>query len=414
LPRTIRTEIVVIGSGPGGATAADELAALGRDVCILEKGNHHGRSCLHKNSSSPFATGLKLIRKGLGIKPVSRDIPVRTWIGVGGASTVASANALRGWEKELLSHGVDIAPHFDELEKTTPVIPMPERLIGRGARLLWKAAESLGIPMERMPKMIDAARCQSCGNCNAQCPHNAKWTALWPLQRAEENHAVLMQEVTATELITSNGRAAGIKALDGKGGQIFVEADKVILAGGALATPELLQKAGLDDAGPGLFCHPFHIVHGPLSGQRLKQEPRAVFSSHFLAKQGFTLANDVVGGDLGIMIKTKDEGDGRVYPSGAVQKEYTPELLKTSRTSISLAREILVKAGVNQRKIEVRFHAALHPGGTAAIGRVLDARMETEIKNCYVADASALPSSTGLPPLLTIMALARHLAKNLD
>jgi choline dehydrogenase-like flavoprotein len=403
-----------VGSGPGGATAADELAARGRDVCILEKGNRDGRSYLHKYSSSRFATGLKLVRKGLGINPASRDIPVRTWIGVGGTSMVASANAVRGWEEDLLSHGIDIASHFDDLEKTTPVIPMPERLIGKGAQLLWKAADSLGIRMECMPKMIDVTRCQSCGNCNKQCPYNAKWTAEWAIKRAQENHAVLMQEVTAIELIVSNGKAAGVKALDRSGGQILIEADRVILAAGALATPLLLHKAGLDDAGRGLFCHPFHIVHGPLSGQSLKQEPRSVYSSHFLEKEGFTMANDVVGGELGIMIKTRDEADGRVHPSGAVQKAYTPDLLKTARTSIAAAKEILRKAGVNKRKIKVRFHAALHPGGTAAIGRLLDERMETEIKNCYVADASVLPSSTGIPPLLTIMALARHLGKNLD
>jgi choline dehydrogenase-like flavoprotein len=410
--RTIRAEFVIVGSGPGGATVADELAARGKDVCILEKGNLQSRSRLHRNRGRFSSAGPAIIRKALGIRPASRNIPVRTWIGVGGTSMVASANAVRGWEKELLEHGIDIAEELTELEKTIPVTPMPDRLIGKGARMLLKAADSLGIRMESIPKMIDTQRCDSCGNCNSGCPKDAKWTAEWFLRRAQDNGAVLMPDMTATGIIVSNGRAAGIRARGPGGEEVMVEAGKIILAAGAMATPVILQNAGLSSAGRNLFCHPFHVVHGPVPGQNIGKEPRAVFCDQFLEKDGFLLANDTFAGNLGIMVKTRDEADGRVFPSGAVHKRFTPALLEKSRVSVKIAREILGEAGVSKRKTEVRFHAALHPGGTAAIGHVVDARMETEIRNCFVADASLLPSPTGVPPLLTIMALAKHVAKN--
>ena len=54
-----------------------------------------------------------------------------------------------------------------------------------------------------------------------------------------------------------------------------------------------------------------------------------------------------------------------------------------------------------------------HPGGTAAIGEVVNANLETEISNLYVCDASVLPTAPGLPPILTIIALAKRLAKSL-
>ena len=54
-----------------------------------------------------------------------------------------------------------------------------------------------------------------------------------------------------------------------------------------------------------------------------------------------------------------------------------------------------------------------HPGGTAAIGRVVDKDLQTEIDNLFVCDGSVLPTSAGLPPILTIVALAKRLAKQL-
>ncbi|MFH0823693.1 MAG: GMC oxidoreductase, partial [Pseudomonadota bacterium] len=54
-----------------------------------------------------------------------------------------------------------------------------------------------------------------------------------------------------------------------------------------------------------------------------------------------------------------------------------------------------------------------HNGGTAAIGELVNTDMETEVSNLFVCDGSVLPLAPGLPPVLTIMALARRLARHL-
>jgi len=54
-----------------------------------------------------------------------------------------------------------------------------------------------------------------------------------------------------------------------------------------------------------------------------------------------------------------------------------------------------------------------HPGGTAAIGEVVDTNLETKVSGLFVCDASVLPAAPGLPPMLTIGALAKYLGKKL-
>ena len=55
-----------------------------------------------------------------------------------------------------------------------------------------------------------------------------------------------------------------------------------------------------------------------------------------------------------------------------------------------------------------------HNGAAAAIGTVVDKNLQTDIENLFVCDASVLPQAAGLPPVLTIMAIARWFAKTLS
>ncbi|HXZ29619.1 MAG TPA: GMC oxidoreductase [Dehalococcoidia bacterium] len=52
----------------------------------------------------------------------------------------------------------------------------------------------------------------------------------------------------------------------------------------------------------------------------------------------------------------------------------------------------------------------LHPGGTAAIGKVVDKDFQTKVDGLFVCDASILPVTPGLPPILTIVTLAKRSA----
>ena len=125
--------------------------------------------------------------------------------------------------------------------------------------------------------------------------------------------------------------------------------------------------------------------------------------------RGFTMRNDRT---LGIMTKIRDECSGQVYPDGSVSKRVTEKDRQRLNKGAEISREILKKAGAKSVVVS-KAMGGVHPGGTAAIGTVVDKDLQTEIDNLFVCDASVLPTSTGLPPILTIVALAKHLAKQI-
>jgi choline dehydrogenase-like flavoprotein len=79
-----------------------------------------------------------------------------------------------------------------------------------------------------------------------------------------------------------------------------------------------------------------------------------------------------------------------------------------------LSKEILRQIGIKNKDIVTSKVQGAHPIGTAAIGTVVDNSFQTKIINLYVCDASVLPEAPGLPPILTIMALAKKLSKQLN
>uniref|UniRef100_UPI00263253D2 GMC oxidoreductase n=1 Tax=Acidocella sp. TaxID=50710 RepID=UPI00263253D2 len=76
---------------------------------------------------------------------------------------------------------------------------------------------------------------------------------------------------------------------------------------------------------------------------------------------------------------------------------------------VAQARALLAQAGGGRAFLSP--WVAAHPGGSARLGHVLDARLTCrDVTNLHVCDAAALPEPWGLPPTLTVLALARYLA----
>ena len=204
-----------------------------------------------------------------------------------------------------------------------------------------------------------------------------------------------------------------------------IKSDLVILAAGAVDSAVILQKSGID-AGNRLFFDPFVSVGGVLKDINYNSEVQmnglavgkeyilAPHFSSFIAKYIKNSNPDVEDKDiLSIMVKVQDDMVGSVDIDGNVKKFNTIDDIRRLAQGAAAAGSILEKAGVDATTMTSTVFRGAHPGGTAAIGEVVDKNLKTQIDGLYVGDASVIPISPGKPPILLILALAERLANHL-
>jgi choline dehydrogenase-like flavoprotein len=370
----------------------------------------------------------------LGLAPRTARGGVVVWraLAAGGSTTFALGNAVACLVDELREYGVDISAEISEVEEELAIESLPEENIGPRSRRIRDAAAELGYDMRPMPKMVASSRCTGCGRCVFGCARGARWAALGPLREATEDHASVEYGVRVIEAVVTGDRCTGVRASTRRGIVTF-GADCVILAAGGLGTPVILQKSGIAEAGKQLFVDLLQNTYGLLSDRHLPSEtPMSLVCWDFHGSDRFTLSPYAPDSRLwlyydlglqgllippnrliGIMTKCADDPTGQVLPNGRVCKRASPSDIERLRKGNQLAVEILEKAGAPRSSMRTSRIQGAHPGGTAAIGVVVDQQLRTRIENLYVCDASVLPLAPGCPPIVTIAALAKRLAKQL-
>lgn len=424
----VDADIIIVGSGVGGATLAKELAKCGRDVLILEKGLYYSP----KQMGSEFLAFKFYDKYGLWSKTKEGIFYYRT-IMAGGTSVVSCGNAVRSLENRLKRQGIDLKKEFRQSEKELTVRRVPPKFLGPGTRRIMEAAKKIGFKMQPMPKLINFKKCVACGNCVVGCLTGAKWSALKPLKDAQKRGASLITGVNVTKVLTAGGKAIGVEGFDTQGKKIRLFANLVILAAGGIGTPIILQNSGIK-AGGKLFLDLFTVTIGLTKDVGLAKEITMAAVNH--SNKGFILSPfldtpfalaSVIPASLrqhlkitthrkqmlGIMVKINDDSLGRVYKDGRIEKKVTPSDRRKLNKGAQISREILIAAGVDPNTIITTRIRGAHPGGTAAIGEVVNKNLETKVKGLYVCDASVLPVSPGLPPIVTIVALSKWLAKRI-
>ncbi len=426
-------DAIVVGSGAGGGTIAYELSKRGKKVLIIEAGREINPFHLGRFWPMVIWPGY-YHRLGALNRSVEGTIIYCTR-NVGGTTVVSCGNMIRSLETEFASLGIYLRNAFQEVEQEIEVMPIPKGRNITGTKAIMEAAQNLGHNMLSMPKgMVNMfASCNICGNCVLGCSRQAKWDARFYIKQAVENRAKIMSSTRVRKILFSGiGRVKGVLAW-GPNGEQKINSELVILSAGGLGTPVILRNSGIP-AGKGLFIDPFNVTYGITSGlNQLKGVSMgAVLDYH--KEGGFILSPfiDHLSQQLlfcpswwnlvyhfprtrmiGIMAKIADEREGEVYADGSFSKLLTARDHSHLKSGAEMAAEILKQAGAKSI-ITTKHPRGAHPGGTAAIGEIVDNNLQ--VVGCdglYVCDASVFPEAPGLPPILTTVALAKWLGKKL-
>lgn len=421
-------EFVVVGSGAGGSAIAKELAMRGKDVLILEKGSYENSFGTLQDIARFYDINNKSITK----RVTNEGIRIYRAFAAGGTTIVSCGNGVRCLEKELHDLGICIEKEFSEAEKEMKISPLPTQFLSDASCKLKWAAESLGYRLDSMPKFIDFTVCKKCGKCIAGCPYHAKWSAIKYLDQALRHGASILYQTTVNEVIIKHGHVKGVVAVNSKN-ETTIHANTVIIAAGGFETPLILQRSGIKEAGKNLFLDLYVNTFGQSQGISQINEPvMTLLNEEFLASKGFVLSPFInrwkigrfseQGKDglklnntclVGFMAKIADSATGCIYKDGSISKPVTKQDKQRLADGSTLAKEIMIKAGVRKDSLVTSKIQGAHPGGTAAIGHIVDNNLQTNVNNLFVCDASVLPVAPGLPPILTITALAKRLGKTL-
>lgn len=283
---------------------------------------------------------------------------------------------------------------------------MDDEHFGKGTRTFMKVAKELKLNPVKMPKFIRDNECKPCGNCAFGCPKDAKWTSSDFIKIAIENGAKVLDNTEVIDISVEEGKVKGVTIKKPNNQAEFIPSNTVILSAGAIGSVILLQKIGLN-AGKRLFIDPFVTVGGILKDIGFNKEVQMnsliigknyILAPHYsqfvaneLKKQG-AKDQDI----LSIMVKIPDDNHGEIK-GRKVTKENTIKDLRFIAEGSAVAGSILVNGGVDPNSIVSTNLRGAHPGGTAAIGEIVDTNLETEIDGLFISDASVLPKSPGAP-----------------
>ena len=478
----LECDVVVIGTGAGGAVVGRELAEAGLAVVFVEEGQYFDRKDF---TGRTFEMQQKLYRHG-GTTISVGNVPIPIPIGqsVGGTTTINSGTCYRTPDRVLASWVTDLglaeltpdrmAPYFERVESVLQVEAARADLLGGNGRVIARGADALGFTRHH-PLRRNAPACDGQGVCCFGCPTDAKRsTNVSYMPIALRAGAELFPGARVHRIILEGGRAAGVVARTHDGKELTIRARAVVVACGSLQTPILLERHGLGGGsgqlGKNLSIHPAGGALAEFDEEILpwKGIPQGyaiedlhdegiLYEGVMVPLEMSMTMTPLIGPELirlaesfdhvasfGFMIEDTSRGSVReVRGQSVIQYWLTEQDVSHVKRALDVLAQVFFAAGA--RRVHLPVHGfevlestadlaalrrralrpwdldltAYHPLGTARMGRdpassvVGPDHQLHDTPGLYVVDGASVPTSLGVNPQITIMALATRAAEKI-
>ncbi|MGH6646714.1 MAG: alpha/beta fold hydrolase [Aquabacterium sp.] len=279
-PGTFDCDVLIVGSGYGGAVTADALAGVldghtgqASRVWVLERGQPYAQGSFparlselpgHVRFTTPGGPSAQGLRTGLFDVRLGPDVCTVVANGLGGGSLInagvmemptPSVFAQAAWPTALRQDASQLVALSHGLQARLGARPMPadsQRLTKHAAleALSRGSAVSEG-RFRSVPITVDWSACQRCGDCATGCNHNAKQSLdKTLLNTARHRGATLVTgaSVQRVEALTGGGWRVWVEhthpLFAAQTDQAFtVRAKRVVLAAGTFGSCEILMRS---------------------------------------------------------------------------------------------------------------------------------------------------------------------------
>lgn len=276
-------DVVIIGSGAAGATAARVLTDAGLEVAIIEEGPYIPTDKLRSDMYSVLKQAWRdmgfQVARGRAFSPILQGCCVGGTTAVNGAIIHRMPESIHDlWCEE---YGVrpwlpynELTRIWDRLDQELHVGQAPEPIRGSNNLLMEKGCAATGARGNWVRRNV--RDCRGSAHCSQGCPTESRQSMnVSYVPRSLNAGGRLYAGCRAEKLLTKGDRAAGVRGtfrnhLTGeRGARLTVRARRAVLvAGSAIQTPLFLQKNGVGRA-------------SGLVGQRLQGHPGTAVPAFF-------------------------------------------------------------------------------------------------------------------------------------
>ena len=468
-PDKIAADVIVIGSGPGGAVAASTCAEAGKFVVMLEEGQDLPLE------SAPHFSREEILQKyrnaAVNIGFGATKLAYVEGCCVGGGSEInrglyhrTPEPVLNSWRREYRVDALDLAdltPHFEACEKVAKVeyLPGPAPQL---STLLDRGAHKLGWASLEIPRLYAYSRDPITG-----APGRKQSMSETFIPRFLKAGGELMPSTSAKRIGRSAGRwTVHVRRNTPRDShEIELTAKTVIVACGAVQTPWLLRRSGIKrNVGDSLRFHPMlkavalfpdeintpgelEPVHqikefDPRFSMGCSMSKRPALALAMAAHPHMMTAVDRDWRRMAIYYVQSTGGIGRVrnlpgFRDPLVRVEFSPQHLDELADGLSRLAEVLFAAGAEAVYPSIPGYPVIHsPADVARLPRTLSPKqanvttmhlfsscpMGEDTHRCvansfgrvhgtdnlFIADASLLCGPTVVNPQGTVMAVAHR------